>query len=240
MKTKNKALLLTLCAVALAVSSALGTMAYLTDRDAVTNTFTIGNVGLTLDEADVKTDGSYETDHESRVQKNEYRLIPGHTYIKDPTVTVDAGSADAYVRMLVKVEGMDQLKRAIPNDGTTARYYGADENKTFLLQELCVDENGGYTWDGNTWKFHNYAESEDGKTGTYEFRYKEVVSKSANDTVLPDLFTRITVPGEIDNERLGYLKDVKIVVNAHAIQADGFETADAAWEAFDNQNKTGN
>lgn len=235
MKSKHKALLLSMCAVLLVAVSILGTIAYLTDKDTVTNTFTVGSVGLKLDEADVKTDGSYETDHDERVQENEYHLLPGHTYIKDPTVTVDAGSEDAYVRMVVTVENIDQLKLALPNSGATAKYYGADG--TFLLQMLCVDKNGTCTWDKDIWKMHGYTESTDGKNGIYEFRYKEIVAKSENATVLPDLFTHITVPGEIDNTHLAYLKDVKIVVNAHAIQADGFENDEAgAWTAFGTQN----
>lgn len=235
MKSKHKALLLSLCAVLLVAATAFGTLAYLTDTEAVENTFTVGSVGLKLDEADVKTDGSYETTHDSRVQANEYHLLPGHTYYKDPTVTVDAGSEAAYVRMIVTVENIDQLKLALPNSGATAKYYGTDG--TFLLQMLCVDENGTCTWDANTWKMQGYTQSADGKNGVYEFRYKEIVAKSENDTVLPDLFTHITVPGEIDNTHLAYLKNVKIVVNAHAIQADGFENDEAgAWTAFGTQN----
>ena len=236
MKKGKKVLVLILCLVALAVGSAVGTMAYLTDYDAVTNTFTVGNVILTLDEADVKTDGSYETDHNQRVQENQYHLLPGHTYIKDPTVTVEEGSADAYVRMIVKVEGMDQLRLAIPNEGKTGNYYGTDG--TFLLQKLCVDANGICTWDRATWEFETYTESADGKTGTYEFRYRDVVKMSDKATELPALFTRITVPGELDNAHLEYMKLVNIVVNAHAIQADGFENdEDGAWSAFGNQNE---
>ncbi len=257
MKTGKKALVLSLCLAALAVGSAVGTMAYLTDHDAATNTFTVGSVTLTLDEADVKTDGTYENGHDQRVQENTYHLLPGHTYYKDPTVIVGAGSADAYVRMIVKVEGMDQLKLAIPNSGNTADYYGADEKQTFLLQKLCVDENGTCTWDGVTWEFESYTESVEEKeetgsavqtttVGIYEFRYRDkakeenkgIVEHSETKTTLPDLFTHITVPGELDNEHLAYLKNVKITVNAHAIQADGFENdEDGAWEAFGTQNK---
>ena len=51
MKTKSKALLLTLCAVLLVAASVMGTMAYLTSTDKVENTFTVGNVKITLDEA---------------------------------------------------------------------------------------------------------------------------------------------------------------------------------------------
>ena len=237
MKSKHKALLLSMCAVLLVAVSIFGTLAYLTDKDTVTNTFTVGSVGLSLDEADVKPDGSYETNHDSRVQANEYHLLPGHTYYKDPTVTVDDGSEDAYVRMIVTVENIDQLKAALPyseivvgDDGTTYQVvnnqYYADDCTTFLLQMLC----GG--WDANTWLFEGYTEKADGTEGYYEFRYKEVVKKSENPTKPDDLFETITVPGEIDNDHLAYLADVEIVVAAHAIQADGFDAADEAWAAF--------
>ena len=56
---------------------------------------------------------------------------------------------------------------------------------------------------------------------------------------MPALFTSITVPGEeVTNDNIGNLTSVVIDVEAHAIQADGFENADEAWEAFDNQIKT--
>lgn len=233
MKSKHKALLLSMCAVLLVAVSVFGTLAYLTDKDAVTNTFTVGSVGLKLDEADVKTDGTLESTYEKRVEENTYHLLPGHTYIKDPTVTVDAGSEDAYVRMMVKVEGIDSLKEAMPKEQFSTFYNG----DLFLLEKLCLDESGTCTWDANIWKMQGYTQSADGKDGVYEFRYKEIVAKSEDDTVLPDLFTHITVPGEINNEQLAKLENVKIVVTAHAIQADGFEDDETgAWTAFGTQN----
>ena len=50
MKTRSKALLLTLCAVLLVTASVLGTMAFLTSTDEVKNTFTVGSVNIALDE----------------------------------------------------------------------------------------------------------------------------------------------------------------------------------------------
>lgn len=237
MKSKHKALLLSMCAVLLVAVSIFGTLAYLTDSESVKNTFTVGSVDLSLDEAEVNPDGTYKNDHDDRVKANEYHLLPGHTYYKDPTVTVDAGSEDAYVRMIVTVERIDQLKAALPysetilsDDGTThqvmnPQYYD-ETGEIFLLQMLC----GG--WDSNTWVFEGYTEKADGTEGYYEFRYKEIVKKSESATKLEDLFETITVPGEIDNDHLAYLADVEIVVAAHAIQADGFGTADEAWAAF--------
>lgn len=221
MKSKRKALLLPLCAVLLVVVSVLGTLSYLRDQEFATNTFTVGYVGLGLDETKVNADGTPVTGA-NRVKENSYCLLPGQTYIKDPTVTVDAGSEDAYVRMIVKVENIDQLNSALPGE----EYHA---NGVFLLQMLCVDENGDCTWDTN-WKMYKYTQA--GTTGYYEFRYYKVVDGSKNVTILEPLFTKITVPGEIDNKHLSCLDEVGIVVEAHAIQADGFNNADEAWEAF--------
>lgn len=100
MKTGKKALLMTLCAVMLVVASVMGTMAYLTDTASVTNTFTVGKVEITLDEAPVNDMGVVvEGD---RGTKNNYKLLPGHEYTKDPTIHVDKDSEDCW--LFVKVE----------------------------------------------------------------------------------------------------------------------------------------
>lgn len=101
MKTKSKALLMTLCAVLLVAASVLGTMAYLTSQDSVKNTFSIGKIAITLDEAQVDADGKAQT-NVARVKENSYKLMPGHEYDKDPTVHVTANSENAYI--FVKVE----------------------------------------------------------------------------------------------------------------------------------------
>ena len=99
-KKAKKVVALLLCAVLLVVGSVTGTMAYLTSQDSVTNTFTVGKVAITLDEAKVDVYGVKDGD--TRVKANEYKLIPGHTYVKDPIVHVDASSEDCWV--FVKVE----------------------------------------------------------------------------------------------------------------------------------------
>ena len=102
MRTKTKALALALCAVLLVVTTVFVTMAFLTSKDMVTNTFTVGKVTITLDEADVKSDGTYVSNKDARVDANEYKLIPGHTYIKDPTIHVADDSEECW--LFVKVE----------------------------------------------------------------------------------------------------------------------------------------
>ena len=101
MKTRNKALVLSLSAVLLVGASVFGTMAYLTSQtEVVENTFTVGKVAITLDEAKVDLYGD-KVDGADRVTANEYKLIPGHEYVKDPTVHVAADSEESW--LFVKV-----------------------------------------------------------------------------------------------------------------------------------------
>lgn len=99
-KKAKKVVALLLCAVLLVVGSVTGTMAYLTSQDTVTNTFTVGNVTITLDEANTDVYGVATSGRTS--DGNSYKLIPGHTYVKDPTIHVAAGSEVCY--LFVKVE----------------------------------------------------------------------------------------------------------------------------------------
>jgi len=229
MKNNRKALLLLLCVVLMVGASVFGTLAYLTDAEAVTNTFTVGSIGLKLDEADVKTDGTL--DHPTnRVQANDYHLLPGHTYIKDPTVTVEAKSEESYIRMLVTFNFSSQLDAIFP---------GVD------LTTIFNDYSSA------NWRLNGVKEDETANTRTYEFRYvgeehkgtkAGTVEKTETEIKLDALFDSFTLPGAITKEQLATLvtKDAQgnitdqftINVVAHAIQADGFATADQAWAAF--------
>lgn len=105
MKKTSKALLLGLCALLLVGASVLGTMAYLTAKtEKVVNTFTVGNVGITLDEGVIDSiTGKFTDNGKSRTASGqEYHLLPGSDYDKDPTVTVTTGSESCY--LFVKVE----------------------------------------------------------------------------------------------------------------------------------------
>ena len=212
MKTKRKALLLTFCAVLLVVASVLGTIAYLTANDTVTNTFTVGRVAINLDEAKVTEDGKAVTPAE-RVKENRYKLLPGHTYTKDPTVTVLKGSESSYIKMTVtftKAKELDDI--FAPN--------GADLPHIF----------NGYS--EKEWTYKGNTKNTTANTRTYEFWYKEAVDAPDADVALDALFNSITVPNDITGKQLATIQGMKITVNAYAIQADGFKTAKEAWDAF--------
>ena len=212
MKTKRKALLLTFCAVLLVVASVLGTIAYLTANDKVTNTFTVGQVAINLDEAKVTEDGKAVTPAD-RVKENRYKLLPGHTYTKDPTVTVLKGSESSYIKMTVTFTKAKELDAIFAPDGAKL---------TSIFK--------GY--DGDKWTAKGNTKNTTANTRTYEFWYKEAVVAPTTDVKLDALFDSITVPKDITGKQLATIQGMTITVNAYAIQADGFETAKDAWAAF--------
>ena len=108
---KMRKLALMMCsAILLACVSIGATLAYLTSQDAVTNSFTVGNVKITLDEADVNKDGT-PIPNASRVKSNEYHLIPGRSYTKDPTIHVDQKSENCW--LFVKLEnGVSAIEKS--------------------------------------------------------------------------------------------------------------------------------
>lgn len=232
MKKKTIALLLVLMMI-FGVTCG-GTIAYLTSKtDTVVNTFTVGNVTIKLDEAKVGTDGKATNDRiagvpEGATFSNTYKLIPGGVYDKDPTVYVKKGSEQSYIRMMVTVTYADDADANddtnITADDVLAKYKYIswfDFDKAWVPQEAVKTVKA------------------DGKiTRTYEFRYKDAYTAPAADdsgeeyVALEDLFQTVKIPGEITNDELATLSDLSISVEAHAIQAAGFGTADLAWAAW--------
>ena len=101
----NKKKLVSLCLVlALAITAAIGgTMAYFTDKEEATNTFTVGNVDITLTEADW-------------VQPE--TVVPGQTYDKTPVVN-NVGANDAWVRVDVTISDAAEFQAAAQAHGIT-------------------------------------------------------------------------------------------------------------------------
>ena len=239
MKTKSKALLLTLCAVLLVAASVLGTMAYLTSSDTVTNTFTVGKVEIKLDETDVTNPTG------PRVKANSYKLMPGTTYTKDPTVTVKAGSEESYVRMKVTFNNATKII-ALCTDPEYADEVTGAENAFPLIRMVKFVETNAAKWDGiipdNMVEMEDmllmpkyFAYDKTADTLTYIFYYRETVTAPTADVVLPVLFNSITVPEWVTGEQLAELNNFQITVIAEAIQAGSFANADKAWAAFAEQ-----
>lgn len=207
MKTARKILLPLLCAVLLVGASVAGTLAYLTSRDTVTNTFTVGKVEIELTESKVNEYGERVNSEGQKIDNNveptwvtgnEYKLIPGHTYKKDPHVEVKTGSEECY--LFVKVEN---------GLGAHATIHWETEPQEGQGIWNAVEEAEGY-W---------------------------VYSKTATAGQKIQVFPSFTYGSNMTDTEIETDKDKKIVVTAYAIQADGITTKEAAWSALNTQLK---
>ncbi len=145
MKKLTKGLILVLCAAVLVAGSVMGTLAWLTAKsETITNTFTVGNISITLTETTGDT----------------YKLVPGVQVEKDPTVTVKAGSEKCYLFVKV-VNGIAAIEdsedsiasQMVANDwvaltGVENVYYynglvdaGATEQKRPLFANYAVKDD---------------------------------------------------------------------------------------------------
>ena len=187
MKKKIVSVCLVVCLLATAIIGT--TLAYFTDEKTVTNTFSSGNVTITLDEAPVGLDGQATTG--DRVTTNDYKLYPGKEYDKDPTITVADGSEDCYLFVKV-VNGLADLEAA--GDTTIAKQ---------------MEKNGWTLVDDET---NVYMQS-----GIYSAEQKAVVFETFT---IDKAETATTLAGATN-----------IVITAYAVQAEGFASAQDAWDA---------
>ena len=215
MSVKKKALI-ALCAlvgvVAIVVTSVLGTVAYLTSSAAVSNVFTIGNVGITMDESKVNPDGTV-VEGAARVDTNTYHLMPGKTYKKDPTVHVNEGSEKSYLFVLVR------------NDISGI----ADNEKDTIADQLAANGWAKYTPASTGWIYvyvgaDNVPSGDAGKTS------------GTNDTLVASLVTaghyKLFDSFSIDPDaKIDTYGAAKITLTAVAIQGEGISSIATAWAA---------
>lgn len=152
MKKKITAIFLCVALVAVAITGA--SLAYFTDKtETVQNTFTVGNVKISLDE----TKWNPQDDH---------TLMPGVTYAKNPTIHVDEKSQDAYVFLeldlnkyvsLINLAGVDAYKNGV--GGLTGTYPGFGAFMQKLLNDNTLRETFVNRWfgglDHSLWKIMN-------------------------------------------------------------------------------------
>ena len=196
--------------------SVAGTVAYLQDKETVTNTFKVGNVNITLDEAPVKlVDGEYVVAEGNRVTENKYEtLVPGQLLPKDPTVTNEGANA-AWIRVDVTLTDYSVFADVVAREeGELADYFGDfDDGAWTLAGEPEVDPEAN--------------------TITYSYYY--------NTKLLPEkdtgpLFKTVTIPESFTAKEFDALgtDGFQITLVAHAIQADGFESVTEAFNNYDS------
>lgn len=115
-KLGGKKLAVMLASLVLVLCTVIGgTLAWLvTETDPVVNTFTYGDINITLHETDTNKDGDNDPN------TNTYPMIPSHTIAKDPKVTFMANSEDAWLFVkLQKTANFDDFMTYEIADGWT-------------------------------------------------------------------------------------------------------------------------
>ena len=215
----KKTVAIILAMVLVAVAAVGATMAYLTDTKTVTNTFTVGDVKIKLDETDINDPEG------ERVTSNEYtNITPGIIYTKDPIVT-NTGKNDAWVRLTVTIEnGMNWLGLYNENVWTAPQ----EEAFMALINNTL----------GDKWSLEDIAYVSNSTRGTTDFvATLKYADKLAKDEFTSAAFEEVMLPTNATandiTTRIAQNGEFHIDVVAEAIQADGFETWKAAFEAFD-------
>ena len=152
MKKATKIIALLLCAVLLVGASVAGTLAYLTSKGSVTNTFTVGEVEITLKEKalDVET-GKQQTGGTPVTGLQDIKLIPGRTIEKEPFITVGEDSEDCWLFVKVEngLEGAGEITWAADwaQIGTTdywkySKTVSAEDVVTVFTEFVCDEDLG--------------------------------------------------------------------------------------------------
>ena len=251
------ACLLVVCAVALVVGSVLTTIALLTSSSGVSNVFTVGNISIDMKESKVNSDGklvnaSGEELNGSngdvvKVDTNSYHLLPGKTYIKDPTITVTSETD----KMYLFVKSANLIRRA--EAGNYNDRVRDDDPATVDTPLSMREQMEKYGW-------VEYVRSGDGTEIVWVYGTRD----KATGKITPEVVTKATkqrINGEeSDTAPAGELRlcdnftihgnvDVSVYGAAHvtftafAVQTTGFDGADtadshaltkAAWTAVKN------
>ena len=114
-----------------------GTLAYFTDKDTRANVITIGHVTGTLTE----TDEHMRDDNPTG--KDYTNVKPGDVLDKDPTVTLDKESEDAYVRVSINYEGLTKEQAlAIENNLDISAGWTKSEDGYYYYNEILSNKTG--------------------------------------------------------------------------------------------------
>lgn len=258
MKKKIVSLALAVCLIAIA---AVGTLAYFTDKDAATNTFTVGNVKIDLIEQQKTDNGLADFDQNKK-------LVPGTSDVNavSKIVTVkNTGDNDAWVWVDLKIPAYLVSSEYPTNESKNALHWNS-------YGCFNVEYNSGNYWglatsDGIVDVDHKVTNTdmvavEDGLWYDYQYVGKEtignieyVVIRTKMENTLPAGKISLPCLAQVymdwrvvtNDEGTQYILPAgapistnaswEIIVNAYAIQADGFDSVDAAIAGYANNGK---
>ena len=243
--TAKKKILAVLCSfvavVAIVVASVMGTVAYLTSSAAVSNVFTIGNVTMHMYETKVDNNGNPVEFGKKTASTNEYLLVNGNKYTKDPTIYIDKGSVASYLFIIARndiasIEDFDELtmkeqllvkgwmKYGVAATGNIYVYTGIEAGESADAWAAAVeaittaDETNPLTKTSQGEKqiaAENRAAALEELYTTFNGGVKAIGVGSATENVEVDLFDHFTIRSYAD---LSIHASSKVTITAVAIQ----------------------
>lgn len=218
---KKKTILVAAIAVMLVAALVVGgTLAYFTDTKTATNTFTVGKVGITLNEKNA--DGSDFTQNQ--------KLYPGtktqNNIAKIVTVTNNQGSEDAYLWAEIWIPSTlddgDDNSPAAPGLGNSLHFNYANNVEETKSTYLGTKEINGVSYNGYV---HFINKNEPYKAGETTGALLDQVYMDKGVTQKDNGYLLI-------DGKTVYTGDWNLVVYGVGIQADGFDTITAAITAY--------
>lgn len=236
--------------VALVAIAAVGTLAYFTDTDNATNTFTVGNVKIDLIEQQRGENGLVPFEQNKKLypivgsaqgEKDEYGMPIAKNYVDKMVTIQNTGSEKAYIRAYFAIPSALDDGYETFNAGLNVLHFNFG-NK---VENGVVTSTEGVEWiwtHGNKWNYFETTLSDGIKYNVYYADYYQAVDAGATTEQLvqgvyldksfdikdgePSAFgQKFAVDAGWD------LKNVKCPVFAVACQAEGFDSAAAAIEA---------
>ena len=200
-----------------------GAIAYFTDTDDQTNTFTIGNVDIDLKEPDwdYAIENSATNTNSNNMPDAAEDMMPGESVTKDPTVYNLSTKNPAYVFVKVQVPCTTATSPATPVEMFT---YTTNAGWTELTSAAVACTSGG-----NATHVYYY-----GSTGTLTALAKATDSTHPTATSTA-LFSSITLLGTLKQADIPDITSAKTVqVNAYGIQTEGLASSAPAdvWGYF--------
>lgn len=225
--TKKKILVLALTIAMAAILAVGGSLAYLTDKDAKTNVFTVGKVDIKLEENFAPNSKLLPATGSAQ----QGTLENGIT--KEIAVTAETGSEDVYVRVHIAIPNVLDNGDPSFDAGKNVLHFNYDENS---IGEGKWDwsKTAGAPYEGD-W---NYYETtiDDIKYNVYVVTYGTALE--AGKTTLEYAMHQVYLDSKVTNDDLVKINEtlknkIEIKVVAEGAQAAGFDNAyDALNTAF--------
>lgn len=247
--SKRKILALASAVCMVAILAIGGTLAYFTDKEEATNTFTTGKVAITLNE-------KFDADNA--------KLLPGSSTVnnieKEVSIQVNSGSEDAYVwyewlipAALDSIDGstgtnnvvhVNSLGRTWDKYRENSKFWADGQTEALPLEqtwdhdpevELGVDVGPeGYfeTVNIDGIDYHKYVVLYHGVVGAGE-KTTVAMSQVYLDSKVDFDGTNYTIDGTVID--YDFSQDIDIIVRAYGIQAKGFDDVYAAYTAYNAQ-----